>query len=185
MTVVITFDKAEYSLNDERGGRLQKAWKEGSLKKTVDLYGDGKNIIATSSISRIVSDEMREEELHSINQDYKCKYGFWHAKGEKCGHSNKDGRSPQTSKSQLASYKDHTAEWIEILKINSEALKGVPPHHKVGLIKNLSEYKVYKETGKMPKWIDPLEWKPEDGGYQDRIKRSRGPKYDITKNSGA
>lgn len=124
--VVVTKDRKEFFVDDEMGEQIKAAITSVNPPEFIDLYGDGKDVIATSTIGRVHSDS---------HYDILTK---------------PTPTLPPGNKSEVAE------KWYKILKLNKAKLATEGgPYKQVPIIRSIKQYDLYLKTGEWPEYTDP------------------------------
>lgn len=79
--VCILKDGSRFFLEDEDAERLRLAIRSGSQFLEIE-----DSLVASSEFSRLISSENYQETEKIRRGEWKCRFGFWHHRGEECGH---------------------------------------------------------------------------------------------------
>lgn len=154
--VVILRDGTSHILPEERRKAIFEA--VNSNKFMIDLYGDTKTaIVSTTAIAEILSDEQYDETYRAAKGEVKCRFGYWHGKGESCGHVD-----PVEEPLDLSYLRENRPKmpvtevgdaWFRLMKVNNDLLKSTG---KFGSLRTLAELDEYEKTSTMPLPVERL-----------------------------
>lgn len=81
MKYIQLYNKGRIPLPDARADKLAQLLVSPECPKFVEIDGE---VIASSAIESVISEQRAREFDRYAAGDYVCKYGKWHRKGERC-----------------------------------------------------------------------------------------------------
>ncbi len=79
--VMILKDGSKFFLDDKEAEMVRQ-----SIRKGMDYLEIGDSLVSRYDFSRLVSSENYEESEKIKQGEWKCQFGFWHSRGQECGH---------------------------------------------------------------------------------------------------
>ena len=89
--VLVLKDGSKFFLDDREADQVREAIKQG-----LDYLEVGDSLISRYDFSRLVGSENYNEAERIRRGEWKCQYGYWHEKGQECGHTELEKYGKQT-----------------------------------------------------------------------------------------